>query len=153
MEQQQHLSSSSDSSEQESASHLFDGIYDTSAYEKNMKNARTWLYIIAGFQFAMGIFEYNTTPDATVALIAFGIDAFIAVVFLGLGLWSRKKPVPAFTAAFAIYILILIGFALLDIASLYKGVVVKILVIIALVKANRDARKFEEARASLGSST
>src|SRR5690242_16705263 len=82
---------------------IFTDVYDLAPYEKTMKNARIWLYVIAGIQFIMGIYEYNTTADPTVAAVAFGIDAFIALTFLGLALWSRKKPVIAFTIALVFY--------------------------------------------------
>ena len=78
---------------------IFDDVYDLEPYEKTMKNARGWLYVIAVIQFIIGIVEYNTVDEPTVAAIAFGIDAFIAVVFLALSLWSKKKPVVAFTIA------------------------------------------------------
>jgi hypothetical protein len=128
------------SQEQES---LFKDIYDLEPYEKSMKNARIWLYVISGFQFAVGIYEYNIVPDPTLAWIAFGIDAALALVFLGLALWSRKKPVPAFTLALSIYVIVQVGMMILDTSTIAKGLLIKILVVIALVKAHRDARKYE----------
>ena len=82
--------------------------------------------------------------------IAFSIDAFITFIFLGLALWSKKKPVVSFTIALALYILINVGFMLIDSSNIYKGFLIKIFVVIALVKANRDARKYENIRASIG---
>jgi ribose/xylose/arabinose/galactoside ABC-type transport system permease subunit len=129
--------------EQES---LFKDIYDLEPYEKSMKNARIWLYVISGFQFAVAIYEYSIMPDPTSAWIAFGIDTVLALVFLGLALWSRKKPVPAFTLALSIYVIVQSGIMILDTSTIVKGVLIKILVVIALVKANRDARKYEELK-------
>lgn len=60
---------------------LFADVVDTEAYEKTMKNARVWLYVIAGFQAVMGIIEYNMADDATVGLIACIIDFSIAILF------------------------------------------------------------------------
>jgi predicted MFS family arabinose efflux permease len=131
---------------------IFSGVYDLAPYEKTMKNARIWLYVIAGAQLLMGIYEYNTIDDKTVGAIASGIDAFIALTFLGLSLWSKKKPVIAFTIALVFYIVIVLGLALLsgDFMTLAKGIIFKILVVVALVKANRDARQYEAIKQSLG---
>ena len=61
---------------------IFTNLVDLAPYEKSLKNARTWLYIIAALQFGIGIFEYFTIDDKTVAAVAFGIDTFVALVFL-----------------------------------------------------------------------
>lgn len=131
---------------------IFNDVYDLTPYEKSMKNDRIWLYVITAAQFIMGIIEYNTIDDKTVAAIASGIDAFIAVTFLVLSLWSKKKPVIAFTIALVFYIVIVLGLALLsgDFMTLAKGIIFKILVVVALIKANRDARQYEAIKQSLG---
>ena len=134
----------------QSSETIFNNLVDLEPYEKSLKNARVWLYVIAGIQFAMGIYEYFTVEDNVVAAVAFGIDAFIALGFLTLALWSKKKPVIAFAIALGFYILFLVSFIFLDPANIFKGLILKILVIVALIKANRDARKYEEVKASLG---
>jgi hypothetical protein len=131
--------------QQEQESILEDTI-DTSAYEKTLKRGRVWLYIIAAMQSLMGIYEYATEPDNTIGLIAMGIDMFIGATFLTLALWSRSKPIPAFTTALVLYILFVAGFMWLDPSNIYKGILIKIFVVIALFKANRDAREFVAAK-------
>lgn len=145
------LSSSANDTTVKEAS-IFNDVYDLAPYEKTMKNARVWLYVIVGIQLIMGIIEFNTVEDSRVAAIAAGIDAFIALTFLGLALWSKKKPVVAFTIALVFYIVIVLGLALLsgDFTILVKGIIFKILVVVALVKANRDARQYEAIKQSLG---
>lgn len=131
---------------------LFDNVYDLEPYEKSMRSARIWLYVIAGIQLIVGIIEYNSVNDPSLAAIVFGIDAGIALVFLALALWSRKKPVIAFTIALIFYLVVVIGVAILtgDFASLAKGIIFKVLVVVALSKANRDARRYESILSSLG---
>lgn len=129
---------------------IFQEIVDREPYEKSMKNARTWLYVIAAFQFIMGIVEYSREADTTVGWIAFGIDAIIAVAFLSLALWSRHKPVIAFTSALVLYILFIGTFCILDPTNLFRGIIFKVLAIVALVKANKNARTYEALRASIG---
>jgi peptidoglycan/LPS O-acetylase OafA/YrhL len=131
---------------------IFNEVYDLAPYEKTMKNARIWLYVIAAIQLIMGIVEFNTIEDSSIAPVAFGIDALIALTFLGLGLWSKNKPVIAFTIALAFYVIITIGFAIIsgDFTVLVKGIILKIVVVGALIKANKDAREYEAIKQSLG---
>ena len=129
---------------------IFNELIDTAPYEKSMKNARIWLYVIAGFQFLMGIVEYAREEEPIVGWMAFGIDAFIAFLFLGLALWSRTKPVAAFTSALILYVLFVAAFCILDPTNLFKGIIFKILAVVALVKANKDARTYEAFKTSIG---
>lgn len=128
---------------------IFNNLIDLAPYEKSLKNARIWLYVISGLQFAMGIFEYFTVDDNIVAAMAFGIDAFVALGFLALGLWSKKKPLLAFSIALGFYAIVVITFTILDPSNLLKGIIMKILVVVALVKAIRDAKQYEEVKASI----
>jgi hypothetical protein len=153
--QQKLMSTSIPTSDNETATKqdtIFDDVYDLAPYEKSMKNARVWLYVIAAIQFILGIVEFNTVDDPTIAAVAFGIDAFIALVFLVLAVWSKKKPVIAFTIALSFYVVIIVSLALIsgDFAGLAKGIIFKILIVAALIKANKDARKYEAIKQSLG---
>ena len=129
---------------------LFANVVDTEPYEKSMKNACIWLYVIAGFQAVMGIIEYNTIDEASIGLMAAGIDGVLALLFLGLALYSKKNPVVAFTLALVLYVVIVGGLMFLDPASAFKGIIIKAFAIIALVKANKDARKYVEIMQSIG---
>ena len=129
---------------------LFADVVDTEPYEKSMKNARIWLYVIAGFQAVMGIIEYNMIDEASLGMIACGIDFTLALAFLGLALFSKKDPVTAFTIGLVLYVLIIGAVMFLDPASAFKGIIIKAFAIIALVKANKDARKYVEVKRSFG---
>lgn len=118
-------------------------------YEKTMKNGRTWLYVIAAFQFCMGIFEYFQN-EGLVGTFAFAIDAGVAVTFLIMALWSRKQPVPAFTTALVLYILFVIAFSVLDTSNIIRGIILKIIVVGALIKAVKDAKTYVRIRDSFG---
>jgi hypothetical protein len=43
-----------------------------------------------------------------------------------------------------------VGMILIDASNIYKGVIIKILIFVALIKAVRDARKYEEVKATMG---
>jgi hypothetical protein len=129
---------------------LFHELVDTTPYEKSLKTARIWLYVIAALQVGVGIYEYTSTPDPTIALIAGLIDGGIGVLLLLLALWSYKKPVMAFMTALITYIVIHIGMMFIDPTNIFKGIIMKILIVAALVKALKDAREVEKLRESVG---
>lgn len=129
---------------------IFHDFTDTRPYEKSLKTARIWLYVIAALQAGIGLYEYSSTEDPTVALIAGIIDAGIGVIFLLLALWSYKKPAAAFITALITYIVIHIGMLFVDPSNIYKGILIKILVVLALVKAYKDAREVERLKESVG---
>jgi len=128
---------------------IFNNLVDLAPYEKTLKNARIWLFVIAGIQFCIGIFEYFTVDDNMVAAIAFGIDAFVALGFLTLAFWSKKKPLMAFSIALAFYAIVIIGYIIIDPSNFFKGIIIKVLVVVALVKAINGAKQYEEVKASI----
>ena len=78
-----------------------------------------------------------------------GLNLFLAVVMLGLWFWSKRSLLPAIIAAFGIYVMVIVGSALVDPATLAQGVIIKIIVIAALAKGIQSAlaaRKLETAR-------
>ncbi len=127
---------------------IFSDIVDTAPYEKSLRNARIYLYIIAALQFGIGIYEYASTEDKD--LVAGGIDAGIGVLFLLLALWSYKKPAIAFMTALIAFLVIHIGLSIIDPSHIYRGIILKILVVVALIKAFKDARQVEKLRESVG---
>lgn len=129
---------------------IFSDVVDTAPYDKSLRNARIWLYVIAGIQAAIGVYEYVTTEDKNIALIAGGIDFGIAMLFVLFAVWSYKQPAIAFLSALIAFVLIHVGLAILDPANIARGIILKILVVIALVKAYNDARQVQKLRESVG---
>ena len=123
-------------------------VSDMSGYDKNLKRARIWLYVITGMQVLLGVFEYikYDTASDEFRWMAFGIDAAIGLIFLACALWSYKKPVAAFLAALILYIVITGSFMILDPSSITSGIIIKIFVVIALVRAYKDARDIEKMK-------
>lgn len=149
----QNQQSSSDATNSSSDVTLFSDVtdvLDVEPYKKSLKAARIWLYVIAAFQGAMGVFEYFSTPELQIAVIALLIDVLIGAVFLALALWSRKNAVVAFTAALIFYVVVAGTFMFIDASNVYKGLLVKILVVMALIKATKDAKRYAAVKASLG---
>ena len=131
---------------------IFKDVVDTEPYQKGLKNARIWLYVVSGFHLVFAIINYFTLKDQDeqMALMASGIYVAIAAIFFALALWSYKKPTVSFLVALILYIAFIIGFALLDPANLVRGVIIRILVIVALFKGYTNAKQVEKLRESMG---
>ncbi len=125
---------------------------DMTGYDKNLKRARTWLYIIAGLQLVTGIYEYFKYSDygTNYQILVLGIDAGIGLIFLGLSLWSYKKPVMAFVVALVFYLLVQAILIYDNPSNIFSGIILKILIIVTLIRAIGDARESVALQTSLG---
>jgi hypothetical protein len=129
---------------------IFSDVVDTTPYEKNLKTARIYLYILTALQIGVGIYQYTTTEDRELALIMGGIPAGIGILFLLFAIWSYTKPAIAFMTALVTFIVAHGITMFFDTSSIYKGIILKILVIVALIKGFNDARQVEKLRESVG---
>jgi hypothetical protein len=125
---------------------IFSDMLDTSAYQKPIRNARIWLYVIAALQACMGIYEYASIDDKNIALISLLIDCGIGALFLFFAILSYKKPFVSFVAALVTYLVFQVGMMFLDPGNIYKGIILKVIIVVALIRAitnARDIQKFE----------
>jgi hypothetical protein len=118
-------------------------------YDKHIKNARIMLFIVAGLQ----LLPLFTLPDNIAdeaKYIIIGLQLFFAAVFVGLGLWTKYKPFAALLTAMLFFIGIWVLGAILDPASIFQGIIVKIIVIVLLILGIRNAKEAEELRKTYG---
>jgi hypothetical protein len=118
---------------------------DTTAYEKNITNARVWLYVIGGLQILYGAYEYFKYSDYSDAArwMIFGVEAGLGLIFISLAVLSYKKPFIAFLTALIIYILVNVWVTYMTgLSAASFGWIIKIFVIIALIRGIKDAREY-----------
>jgi hypothetical protein len=87
----------------------------------------------------------------TVFVIYFGL----AVLMAGLYFWARRSPFPAMLTGLCVYLVLIVGSAIVDPASLLSGILLKGFIVLALLAgvqsaladrtAQRQADKLEEA--------
>jgi hypothetical protein len=137
-----------------------------SARDKHIKQAQVILIIIGLLTMAVnGFLLYNLPNEIAQAVQQNGVDpgqveefqrsvtmfgyliyggaALLGVVFLVLGLIVKQYPVPITIASLVLYIVSALLFALLNPMSLVQGIVVKVILIVALVRAMKAARAYE----------
>ncbi len=125
---------------------------DFTPYQKNLKNARIWLFVLAGIHFCYGIYQFSISGayDYTIRWINFAIYGSQTLAFLAFAIWSYKKPKISFLTALIFYIAINVLFMVLEPWSIINGWVIKILVVVALFRGYNDAKEFEEMKALNG---
>jgi hypothetical protein len=112
------------------------------AYQTSIRKARNTLFVAAALTFIGEMYSISQTPDGftalTMTIILIEVGLFVALAF-----WSKKKP---FTAIIAGIILIFLYWALsvyVDPANIFKGILVRIIMISYLVRATSDAKRWE----------
>lgn len=118
-------------------------------YDKHIKNARNMLFVVAALQFLpLFTMSANITDEAKYFII--GFQVFFAAVFVGLGIWTKYKPFAALLTAMLFFIGIWVLGAILDPATIFQGIIVRVIVIVLLILGIRNAKEAEELRKTYG---
>ena len=108
---------------------------------KLIRQARNTLFFVAGITFIYGIIIFFAQDD-TATLIAAGI---MTGIYLILGFWSQQKPLIALVLGFLLYLTNIVLSAALEPTTIYKGMIIKIIVIVFLVKGINSAMHLRKA--------
>lgn len=114
--------------------------------------ARKWilaigvLYLVSQVVMAL-MMRRELTSDGFKILIAIGAGLF--VLHLGLWFWARKAPFAAAVVALVAFITLQLVGAVLDPSSLYKGLIIKVLFVVALTRAVRAGLEAQRMRRKL----
>ena len=120
-------------------------------YDKHIRQARNAIFIAAGVLLLNVIILAANAPYSYEYLwLDFVIwGAFIAS-FIVLGIWTKKKPYSAIVGALILYAVFTILNAAIDITTIYKGIILKIVIIVLLVKGINDAREAQRIQDQIG---
>lgn len=120
---------------------------------RELRAARTWLLVVALLMFAFDmIFTLAVKMPSGLAdapaeykNTTIGLAIFILACFLVLWFFSKLKPKLCLTIALLLYWVIQIGGAAYsgDMSILYKGIIIKVLFTMALVKGIKSAGRAE----------
>ena len=123
-------------------------------YEIGVRKARNALFWAAGL-ILLG--EVITYARSGLGIEPIGISFIVLVVgtFIGLALWTKKKPYTAIVSgivAFTLYILLVAALngyaegAIGVLKGLFGGFIVKILIFVALIRPLSDAKELQRAK-------
>lgn len=98
--------------------------------QKKIKSARNTLYWIAGIFFVSGLFLFFVSKDIPTLIFS----AILAAIFLVLAYWSQHKPFAALLSALLLYIMVIALNAIVEPMTIFKGVLVKVIILSFLIK-------------------
>lgn len=143
------MSSETPIENQESQSVIFDGAdhFERQEYEEGIRKARNALFFVGALMFVVDMvivmINKDTYADGAIWVIV-AIDVCILATFIGLGLWSKRKPYTALLAGLITFCAVQVGAMFLDPTNIYKGILVKILVITTLIAGIKKAKRLQE---------
>ncbi|MCA9621033.1 MAG: hypothetical protein KC731_18550 [Myxococcales bacterium] len=118
----------------------------TQRLEPQMAKGRTWIGAIAILYVLGGVVLYLMNEEISVLVVNF----VLAAIQAGLWLWSKRSLLPAAITALVLYVSIQLLNAVLEPESIARGMLVKILFLLALgraIQAGIEARRLTGARA------
>jgi hypothetical protein len=113
---------------------------DFNAHQKRMKQAGKVLFTIAGLTlFCVLLALVVINPKRISVQFAIAEGGVMAATFLGLGFWSRKKPMPALIIGLCLYLLLIIIDAIANPQSIIQFIFFKMIVIVYLIIGIRSS--------------
>lgn len=116
--------------------------FSLEGYDKHIKQARNAIFAVAillVINLVVLAFSVSESYEYLWIDIAFW-SVFIAG-FVLLGLWTKRRPYYAIIGAICLYTIFIVINAAVDISTLYKGIIVKVIVFVLLIKGINDAKE------------
>lgn len=129
----------------------YDGVkkLEMQGYESGIKKARTALFVTAGL-LLLGEILFVSMSGSQWTPLMIGVIAIEVGIFVALGFWTKTKPYSAIIIGLILFVLYWIaGIMLNGVENAYKGVIIKIVIIVYLAQALKPAKAWEETRKTL----
>jgi type III secretory pathway component EscR len=119
---------------------------EISGYETGIRKARNALFITAGLVFLSEMIS-AFAADLVLSPVFWGIILIECGIFVALGFWTKSKPYAAVIIGLVIFLLLwVLAIVLNGYRAIYSGIIFKIFVIVALVRAIGPAKAWEEMK-------
>ena len=119
--------------------------------------AATALFAVAILQALGGILFYyllkenpQVSPEALQSLLIGNL--VLAGIFAALGFWARVSPLPAAIVGLVLFVSVHLVSAIMDPATIVQGILVKVIVIVALIKAIQAGGKYRQLQVQMRAS-
>lgn len=118
-------------------------------YESGIKKARTALFVTA-FLVLLGEVLTMSMSGLEWSPLVVGIIAIEVGIFVALAFWTKTKPYTATVVGLIVFVLYWIAaIALNGTEAAYKGIIVKVIIIVTLVQAIKPAKAWEDTKKTL----
>ena len=126
----------------------FEGVkkLEIEGYETGIKKARNALFVTAGL-FLVGEIINIVGSGLTLTPLAIIIIAVEVGFFVALGFWTKTQPLTAIIIGLIVFVgLWILTRIVSDETAIYKGIIVKIIIIVTLVNAIKPAKAWHDAK-------
>lgn len=113
--------------------------------KKEIDSASTTLFVVGGIVVLFGIIVSIMKSDGIGAIMS----VLIGLIYVGLGFYTDKKPLIAVLSGLILYITLQVVAAFVNPASIFSGIIFKVIIIGALIRGVNNARKAEALRKEL----
>jgi 4-hydroxybenzoate polyprenyltransferase len=112
---------------------------DKDLVNKRISEARIILFIISGFTLIQTLLLYIDNPSPAILIT----NLIICGIYAGLGFWAKHNPFAAILLGGLIYVSMILLSGFVDPSTLAKGIFLRIIFIIAFIRASYGAYKFK----------
>ena len=118
-------------------------------YESGIRKARTALFVTAGLLLLGEVITASVQQLEWTPLLI-GIIAIEVGIFVALGFWTKTKPYTAILVGLILFILYwILAIALNGVEAAYKGIIIKVVIIVYLVQSLKPAKAWEDMRKTM----
>ena len=115
-------------------------------YNKKLRQAANTLYYLSGIFVLSGIIQFFVNKDDP-AVLAYVLPSIIlAIVFLALAGYTKKKPLACIICGFSLYVIVQILNAIADPKTIASGILIKIIIIGFLIKGIKSAIEIDRIK-------
>jgi prepilin signal peptidase PulO-like enzyme (type II secretory pathway) len=125
--------------------------FSLQGYDKHIRQARNAIFAVAVLLTINLLMLVGSAPQGYEYLwMDIALWSVFIAGFIFLGFWTKKKPYYAIVGALCLYALFMMLNAALDISTLFKGILFKIIIVVLLVKGINDAKEAQELQKNFG---
>jgi len=106
-----------------------------------IKKGRNTLFVIAAISFLSGLYYFFKLDDSAVLII----NTILSLCYLLLAFWSQQKPLVALLLGLMLYLTTLVLTGLIEPQTIYKGILLKIFILVYLGKGINSALQLRKS--------
>lgn len=106
-----------------------------------IKKGRNILFIIAAISFLSGVYYFFKLDDSSILII----NSVLSICYLLLAFWSQKRPLVALILGLMVYLTTIVLTGLIEPQTIYKGILIKIFILVYLSKSINSALQLRNA--------
>lgn len=108
--------------------------------KEKIQTAKIIMYVLAGLTFLVGVYQ-GFSQDNFSGLV---VNCILSLLYLIMIAWVDKNPFAATLSVFILYITVNLFNAFFDPATLFSGIILKIIVIVGLIKGIQSAKEAQD---------